>query len=521
MRGAAVGWGGGSLGPGAAAGSAQAASASTPSSAAIRGGQDTGDMAGSSHGWLCRAIRVCPRRRLDRHPGITTGLRFGPLQVTLKRMRLSRILWPVGFALVGASVPLACSGGNDTAPVFTPPQGKAGSAGAGGGAAGAAATDGGVAGAGADSGGGNAGAAGVDGAAGKAGGAGTGGVAGAGGKDASIDIDFTYDAPTHDTILNQDTACVTATAEAKPVPLDMYLMQDSTGSMGSDCNVGQTTASKWCRTINALDGFVRSVTQTGNQLALKFFDSDLATDCGGTSFYNTPAVPLTMLPVAGNNPITNALNSASPGGLTPTEGAIRGIAQFAPSHKTTGRVMIGILVTDGDPTDCNTQIAYLASIIQQLVQSAKVRVFVVGMTGASFDKLETMATAGGAQSHTNFCGGAINPCHFYNVADGDPQAFIAAMQQISQSAIACTYVMPKTDAGIIDPKQVKVEYLPGGQPPAQTFTRVDDASKCVPDGWYYDNNTNPTSITFCPQTCAKVQADQGAKLSILLGCLGN
>ncbi|MBI5537535.1 MAG: VWA domain-containing protein [Deltaproteobacteria bacterium] len=402
----------------------------------------------------------------------------------------------------------ACGGGDSaTAPpsdgFLTDGGGGKGGAGKAGAAGGLINPDGSVA--------GNAGASGQGGSAASAG-------AGGAGVDAHTnDVSFNYDAPVFDAELNQDSACAQATAEAKPMPLDMYLMLDVTGSMGSDCNVGGTTASKWCRAINAVAGFVQAPSSNGMGVALQFFSTAISSACNG-NVYDTPAVPMALLP--GNaNAIIASLNSHSPGGNTPTEGALRGIAKYTVGAQTPGRVMIGILVTDGSPTSCNTSIPALANIASQHFAATGIRTYVIGMTGANFGNLETIATAGGAPQHANYCSGAAN-CHYYNVGDGDPQAFIDALKQIQQSAIACTWQMPTSDAGLVDPDKIKIQYTPGGGGNPQELTRVTDASQCVAGGWYYDNNANPTSIQLCPDTCTTVQADTAAKISVLLGCQG-
>jgi hypothetical protein len=407
----------------------------------------------------------------------------------------------LGVTLLGACIAVACgaSGGSSDSYGSAARAGFPGAAGDG---------DSSVAGASGE--GGQSGDAGQGGSAAAAGG--PGGAADAGKDGPWYDVDFRYDAPERDGALTQDSACVTATAEARVVPLDIYLMQDSTGSM--------STSSMWDHCVTAINGFVQSSTQMGNRLALQFFDSDLSDDCSG-GYYSNPDVPLTGLPVpAGSNPISTALSDHGPGGLTPTEGALQGIIQFTVGHKSPGRAIIGILVTDGDPTDCETSTSKLKNLISSHVQSTQIKIFVVGMTGATFDNLEDWAEAGGAQQHTDYCSSSINPCHFYNIGTGDPQAFLAALQQISQKAIACTYQMPTSDAGTIDPEKVSIEYTPGGQTVAQTLSNVGDPAKCAAGGWYYDNPLNPSTISFCPETCTTVQSDEGAKIQIMLGCLG-
>jgi hypothetical protein len=342
------------------------------------------------------------------------------------------------------------------------------------------------------------------------------------GSDASVDhtpdVDFGYDAPTHDTSLNQDSACANTSVAAESTPLDLYLMLDSTGTMGTDCNVGQTVLSKWCRSINALAGYIQDSSSAGNRAALQFFSSTVSATCDG-AFYASPRVALDYLPANAPSLIA-ALDAQKPGGTTPTEGALRGLASFTTAYKTAGRAMIGILVTDGDPTACITSASNLGTIVADHYSKTQIPIYVIGMTGAIFANLESIAAGGGAPVHSDYCGGAAW-CHYYSVGDGDPQPFIQLLKQIQHTALACSFKMPKADAGLVDPNKVIVQYSPYGTGTPRPLDRVDDSSQCAGNGWYYDSLTNPTAILLCPSTCTTVQDDPDAKIDILLGCLGS
>ncbi|MEZ4373372.1 MAG: vWA domain-containing protein [Polyangiaceae bacterium] len=346
--------------------------------------------------------------------------------------------------------------------------------------------------------------------------AGSSGNGGSGGsvEDAGIpDVNFTYDAP----VIVED-ACAATRIEADPVPVDMYIVLDKSGSMGTDCNVGSTTNSKWCHAVNALDGFFNDPSSVGSGVALGYFG---ATGCTTTSV----SVALDNLPnhVAA---LRNSLNSTNPNdGSTNTLGALKGIVTNTTNLRRAGRQMIGILVTDGAPNGCsNSSNAELNAVVANHFAATGIPTFMIGMTGASFGNLELWTPNTGASPHTNYCGsGAGNPCLSYDVGNGDPLAFIDALKQIQKSAIGCTFNMPTPASGILDPNAVDVIYTPGSGS-SQTLTRVTDQSQCgtAPgQGWYYDNNTTPTQIILCDDVCTTIQADQSAKIDVEIRCLGS
>jgi len=54
---------------------------------------------------------------------------------------------------------------------------------------------------------------------------------------------------------------------------------------------------------------------------------------------------------------------------------------------------------------------------------------------------------------------------------------------------------------------------------SEILPSTQDAGAGSGDGWYYDDNTSPTQLILCPDTCAWAQGLTDAKLSIGLGCL--
>jgi hypothetical protein len=232
-------------------------------------------------------------------------------------------------------------------------------------------------------------------------------------------------------------------------PVDMYIMQDRSGSMGTDCNIGQTVNSKWCHAINALSGYFNSPSAAGNAAALQFFphsSTTSSTACTTGQGFDTPAIPTSPPPFVTlpTNAFDSLLNSQASGGTTPTEAAIRGLDTYTANNRRGGRVTIGILVTDGDPNGCDMNLTDLSNLLQAHYTATTIRTYVIGMSGATDANLEQIAQGGNAPLHdatvgnlTGACGTSPAPCRHWNVGDGNPDAFIAALAAIEQSANGC------------------------------------------------------------------------------------
>lgn len=233
-------------------------------------------------------------------------------------------------------------------------------------------------------------------------------------------------------------------------PVDMFIMQDRSGSMGADCNLGDTTNSKWCHAINALSGYFNSPKAAGNAAALQFFPLSNHSNalCATGAGYDVAALPTPppaymTLPSKTFDALLNSTNDTGGGG-TPTEAAIRGVTKFTSGNRRGGRVTIGILITDGDPNGCDTNLTNLSGLLQAHFTATTLRTYVIGMTGASFTNLEAIAQGGNSPLHpdavgglTDACGNGPGPCRHWNVGDGDPQAFVAALAAIQASADGC------------------------------------------------------------------------------------
>ncbi|HQK20108.1 MAG TPA: VWA domain-containing protein, partial [Polyangiaceae bacterium] len=351
----------------------------------------------------------------------------------------------------------------------------------------------------------------------------TGGSGGTG-FDAGPDVDFSYDAPPTPDGFNPDATCAETIVEAQLTPLDMYIMMDKSSSM---------EGARWNNVVAAVKGFVDDSASAGIGVGLQYFPvlpsgytSTCSSDgqCGNygpcwntycracaTTHYSTPAVGITTLP-GGAGAIKSSLNATSPFGGTPTGPALTGAIQYATNWANThpGHTVVVVLATDGDPYSCTPstipEISNVAAAGKN--QTPSVLTFVIGV-GTSLANMNAIAAAGGTQK-----------AYLVDTGGNVTQQFIQALNDIREKSLGCEYVMPTTDAGVIDPALVQLTFTPGGGTP-RNVPQVDDASQCAGEGWYYNDKNNPTRLILCPSFCSTVQADKNGKIEISLGCLSS
>ncbi len=338
--------------------------------------------------------------------------------------------------------------------------------------------------------------------------------------------------------------CSGTSTKATPIPLDILVMLDQSGSMSDDAGNGMT---KWETVKGALTGFMQQPTAAGIGMGIQYFgvgqplvpgcyalqcttDADCVGGCGmclaqgicqapfnpdvdscDAADYAWADVPVAPLPGV-ESAILTSLGMHAPGTNTPTAPALQGAVDYAAAWATghPGHVTVVAFATDGEPSECDTSLADIDAIAAAgLAGTPSVRTFVIGVGGA-LSNLDGIAAAGGTQSayHVD-----LNPS-----ATSD---FLGAMNAIRGAALGCTYQIPAPPPGMTaDYARVNVVYKPGGGGPEQTFPNVADEAHCPPggDGWHYDDDAAPTEIILCSATCAKIDADQAAEIDVVLGC---
>ena len=304
--------------------------------------------------------------------------------------------------------------------------------------------------------------------------------------------------------------CAGTSAAAQPIPLDIFVMLDKSGSM---LDVVSGTQTRWDVVTGALGTFFTSAQNLSAGLQYFPLNDTMGTSCDVAYYYN-PAVPIGALPGAANaqlNALLGSMGATAPQGGTPTNIALQSALKYAADYKAAFKKdkVVVVLATDGEPKDgCGATVANsVAAAAAGLSGMPSIPTYVIGVGKdiSSTANLDMIAAAGGTTKA-------------FSVNDGNPGAFLDALKQIQSSSLGCEYAIPpSTNGGMLDLTKVNVQYTPGGGM-ATLEKNVVNKAACVGDGWYYDDPVKPTKIELCPQTCMTVQGDSSAKIDIILGC---
>jgi len=306
--------------------------------------------------------------------------------------------------------------------------------------------------------------------------------------------------------------CAEADATASFRGVNLYLMLDKSASM---------RGARWAGTVAALEAFFTAPESDGLAVALELFPLDgrgaHGDGCGDPSVGECDAAPcknpLVALSTLGPGPsdpqearLVNAIESVSPGGYTPTYPALRGAvdALIAAQRAERDDLYAVVLVTDGEPTKCEQSTAEIAEVALDGYVNHGILTYTIGMDGADLDALDTIAHAGGTR-------GAFVVTEDASVGSD----LLAALSSISRELVSCDFAIDNGE--YLDPSSAVVSYALGSGGDPVELPRRDGPGDCG-EGWYFDDADDPTRATLCPDTCAAVQADGAARVSVRVGC---
>lgn len=304
-------------------------------------------------------------------------------------------------------------------------------------------------------------------------------------------------------------SCNGVSVEAESVPVDVFVMMDRSQSMAQ--TVEGSSKTRWEALRDAVRSFTAAADAAEIRAGIGFFSlsgaADDTRDCSVTA-YAEPRVSIGELSEIGPE-LVDAMAEVAPGGFTPTLPALSGAISYAQSsaRDNPGRATMVVLVTDGFPTQCNSDPEQVSQAAKAGYESPEhIRTFVIGVGDVARFNLDNYARAGGTR-------------RAYLTDAGDvTQSFVGALNNVTNRALACEYQLPPPPAGMkLDPAKVQVIYTPasGGAEEVPSISSLSACAKNANGGWYYDDPNQPSKITVCPCSCARFQA---GRVDVRLGC---
>lgn len=342
--------------------------------------------------------------------------------------------------------------------------------------------------------------------------------------------------------------CAGQTSKADLRPVNMFIQFDRSGSMLQN--------DKWAQATEALNAFFRDPASDGLKVALRFFpDHRPMEGCWGifggfggpprppgggqgmggaggmmpaaptcvSAACAQPLVPLGLLTkdaapldthemllvdaVANSTP-EDPMTAGGDTGGTPTYAALEGALQWAAANQmaSPNERTVVVLVTDGEPTTCNTNIQAIANLAATALMEHGINTYAIGIEGSREEQMHTIARAGGTER-----------AFFSSNAQTAQTDLLNALNAIRGTVLSCQFPLPEGDD--IDPSKINIQFTAasGVQTKLLQTSGLDSCAGST-TAWYYDNPDTPTTITLCPETCATVQADGSAQLEVEVGC---
>ena len=333
-----------------------------------------------------------------------------------------------------------------------------------------------------------------------------------------------------------------ASTFANQVPGSILVVLDKSGSMSG----GDGQPDKWGPSVDALK-FMMSGASPELGMGLlpfpegKFDDSGLVgcafdpsspacqaifADGGCKDVATTPVVPVGPLSQT-QGPIASWLDSHGPGGGTPTLWALKNAYAYMQSFQAPGERFV-LLITDGEPNtyqpammvggfgfpesnvECKTLPAIEAEALAAAAGAPKVKTFVIGSPGSEpAGSFLSQIAINGETKKSDTCSAGAKDCHYQIGKANFQQDLEMALADIAGKLSECVFELPQGEN--VDPDYVNVNLESGG---ATTQLYKDVAHQ---DGWDYTDGTQTKVELFGP-ACEKFKAEQGAKVSIILGC---
>ncbi len=296
-------------------------------------------------------------------------------------------------------------------------------------------------------------------------------------------------------------SCGQTNVSIKPLPPDILIVQDESGSMndppGGTCT--GANCSKWSQVSSAV-GTVVQATDTNVNWGLTFFPID--STCG------LPTAPVVPVGPSNSQPIQTAFAGNAPNGKTPTAAALNAAVAYMKTLTDPNPKFL-LLATDGLPNcgagapTISTDDSAAAETAVGDALTAGYPTFVVGIATANdamaTTTLNTMAMKGGYPQ----TGAATQ---YYSITD--TASLQAALNKIIGMTLACT--IPLTD---------KPDNLANVAVSAQDSTGARiEIPKDPTNGWSFD--ATMSNIVLNGTACSQLQSVTLTQYQFIYACAG-
>lgn len=321
-----------------------------------------------------------------------------------------------------------------------------------------------------------------------------------------------------------DVSMCQASVELKRVPLDLVMMLDKSLTMNE---VTSTTGEKkWVAVSDAVKQFCLDPASAGIGIAVGFFaviDASNQVSCKASDYADLPVKMDTLnsqaTAVAAAFDGVEFATSAS-AAKTPMHVALQGAISYArawASQHLDHDVRVA-LVTDGAPNACDgTFDDVIAAASEGATNTPSIATHVIAISDPN--AIDTRSTTLEHQlanlnqvAATGRTGSALNVDTTKTVLMQDQLA--SAMVAIRQSyETSCRFALPATSGDRLDIAQVIVRVNATAIPWRRT-----EAACGTADGYFYDDNTTPSSLSLCTSTCSRVAAQKDSLPVCSTGC---
>ncbi|MBK8257455.1 MAG: VWA domain-containing protein [Polyangiaceae bacterium] len=308
-------------------------------------------------------------------------------------------------------------------------------------------------------------------------------------------------------------ACAGSSTAAATKRLNLFFSVDRSGSMLTKSMNLPGTPTRWQQLAGAIKAFAQDPDSAGLGVWVRFWPYSANSPCPqpfpagcDASGCRIPNVPLGNLTAESGSAdsqemaVISGIDAAVPtNGSTPMYPALAGALAAANTYQLQhpDELTAVVLVTDGQPTQCDTVPSHLAALASSAYLSAGVRTYAIGIADVEEATIASIASAGGGK-------------HFFvDPSDATPVEVqvLTALLDIRSTGVACAFDLPSQ--ATFDDELMTVEFT-SGSGSTHPIDRVDTVADCGAGGWYYDDNLNPSRLTLCAETCTAVQENQGS-----------